>query len=112
MHVSRVALTLALVGLAGLAAGFLSYRVTQPRLALAPPGPATQPADDAPPAPRPVPTEVPEMTLPDPAGKRHSLRDYVGHPLIINFWATWCAPCRREMPLLGQLRGQYRRDGL
>jgi thiol-disulfide isomerase/thioredoxin len=121
MHVSRVALRLALVGLVGLAAGFLSYRLAQPRPALAPasfakpaaaPNPSAQSADEVPAAPQPVPTDVPDMTFPDPAGVRHSLRDYVGHPLIINFWATWCEPCRREMPLLGRLRHQYHRDGL
>jgi thiol-disulfide isomerase/thioredoxin len=122
MHVSRVALRLALVGLVGLAAGFLSYRLAQPRLTLVPASwakhptaaanPTAESADETPPAPRPVPTDVPDMSFPDPAGARHSLRDYVGHPLVINFWATWCAPCRREMPLLGRLRSQYRHDGL
>jgi thiol-disulfide isomerase/thioredoxin len=121
MHVGRVALTLALIGLIGLAAGFLSYRLAQPRLPLrpaslgqpaAPASPTAGAADEAVPAPRPVPTDVPEITLPDPRGVRHSLREYVGHPLIVNFWATWCAPCRREMPLLAQLRRQYHRDGL
>jgi thiol-disulfide isomerase/thioredoxin len=125
MHVGRVALTLTLVGLSGLAAGFLSYRLVQPRRPLAPAaagaasastgtGRTSESADqlDAAAAPRPVPTEVPDLVLPDPAGTRHSLREHLGHPLIINFWATWCAPCRREMPLLGQLRRRYRADGL
>jgi thiol-disulfide isomerase/thioredoxin len=121
MHPGRVALTLALVGVIGLSAGFLSYRVAQPRPALTPTGsahpataasPAAESALEASPVARPVPTDVPDISLPDPGGARHSLRDYVGHPLIINFWATWCAPCRREMPLLGQLRHRYRRDRL
>lgn len=121
MHVGRTALPLALVGLIGLAAGFLSYRFAQPHPSVVPASRQDAAAradgaagamEDAPPAPRPVPTEIPDLTLPDPAGARHSLREYLGHPLIINFWATWCEPCRREMPLLGALRRQYRGDGL
>ena len=52
------------------------------------------------------------MTLPDAKGQQKSLRDYLGHPVIINFWATWCAPCRREIPLLLQLRQAYRGEHL
>jgi thiol-disulfide isomerase/thioredoxin len=55
---------------------------------------------------------VPELTLPDLAGRQTSLRQFLGHPLLINFWATWCAPCRREMPLLRQLRHAYQGEGL
>ncbi len=119
MQLGRAALTLALVGLCGLAAGYLSYRLLRPRpapqpaLALAP-APDTQ-APEAPagqPAARPIPTDVPDMNLPDPEGRHHALHEYFGHPLIVNFWATWCPPCRREIPLLGQLRTQYRKDGL
>jgi thiol-disulfide isomerase/thioredoxin len=52
------------------------------------------------------------VQLPDARGTVRSLRDFLGHPLIVNFWATWCAPCRREIPLLQQLRGTYKSDGL
>jgi thiol-disulfide isomerase/thioredoxin len=50
--------------------------------------------------------------MPDLAGREKSLRAFLGRPLIINFWATWCAPCRREIPLLQQLRQAYHGDGL
>ncbi len=114
MHLGRAALTLTLVGLGGLAAGYLSYRLLQPRAPLRPalavaPAPQT-PAEE--PALRPIPTDVPDMTLPDPQGQHHALHEYFGHPLIVNFWATWCPPCRREMPLLGRLRRQYHANGL
>ena len=59
------------------------------------------------PAGRPIPDTVPDLSLPDLAGQEKSLRAFLGHPLIINFWATWCAPCRREIPLLQQLRRAY-----
>jgi thiol-disulfide isomerase/thioredoxin len=55
---------------------------------------------------------MPDLELPDLAGKARSLRSFGGRPLIINFWATWCAPCRREIPLLRELRQRYRADQL
>lgn len=41
------------------------------------------------------------------AGERVSLEAYAGQPILINFWATWCAPCRREMPLLQATHEAY-----
>lgn len=43
-------------------------------------------------------TRAPEFSLPDMDGNTFRLSDYRGKPLIINFWATWCPPCRAEMP--------------
>ena len=41
-----------------------------------------------------------DFTLPDLDGNAHNISDWHGKPRLINFWATWCAPCRREIPLL------------
>jgi cytochrome c biogenesis protein CcmG/thiol:disulfide interchange protein DsbE len=43
---------------------------------------------------------LPAFELPDLDEKKTSSRDYFGKPMVINFWATWCAPCKLEMPLL------------
>lgn len=123
MTASQRALTVALVVGAGVAAGFLSYRLNQPRSALRPLVPASSPGAAALDAgtpdvagksapPPPVPTMVPDVQLPDLTGQPRSLRSFEGRPLIINFWATWCAPCRREMPLLRELRQRYQGDRL
>ena len=123
-------LAIGLVTLVGVLAGYFFYRLAHPSAVVlrpasvaaaatgadstaptAAPG-AADAADSTAGAVRPIPERVPDLALPDLAGQLRSLRAYGGHPLIINFWATWCAPCRREMPLLQQLRRTYRADGL
>ncbi|MGH9919136.1 MAG: TlpA disulfide reductase family protein, partial [Nitrososphaerales archaeon] len=59
-----------------------------------------------------VPETLPDVRMPDLNGTERSLHDFLGHPLIVNFWATWCEPCRREMPLLQQLWTRHRPEGL
>jgi thiol-disulfide isomerase/thioredoxin len=54
---------------------------------------------------------VPEFQLADRAGQMRSLADWQGKSLIVNFWATWCAPCRREIPLLQQIANDHRDEG-
>lgn len=46
---------------------------------------------------------APSFTLKDLDGKTHRLSDYKGKVLLLNFWATWCPPCRREMPSMERL---------
>ncbi|WP_350601178.1 TlpA disulfide reductase family protein [Pseudomonas sp. 65/3-MNA-CIBAN-0223] len=51
-------------------------------------------------------TRLPEITLRNAAGETVRLEDYKGSPLVINLWATWCPPCRREMPVLENAQQQ------
>ena len=44
-----------------------------------------------------------EASLPDLDGRTIAFRDYLGRPTVVNFWATWCAPCKAEMPTLDAL---------
>jgi thiol-disulfide isomerase/thioredoxin len=54
-----------------------------------------------------IPEEVPDLRLPDLEGQPHALRQNGGRPRIYNFWASWCEPCRREIPLLNALQARY-----
>lgn len=49
------------------------------------------------------PTQPPPFTLPDLSGQSVSLADYKDRVIFLNFWATWCPPCREEMPSLQKL---------
>jgi thiol-disulfide isomerase/thioredoxin len=51
----------------------------------------------------PIPEQLPLFTLSDRNGRATPISTWSGKSLILNFWATWCAPCRREMPLLQTL---------
>jgi thiol-disulfide isomerase/thioredoxin len=50
-----------------------------------------------------IPKPISPVIFKDFSGKELNLKDYNGKLIIINFWATWCAPCKREMPSLDQL---------
>jgi thiol-disulfide isomerase/thioredoxin len=54
---------------------------------------------------------APSFTLANLDGKKVSLADYKGHPLVVNFWATYCEPCKDEMPWLQQFSQKYAAQG-
>jgi thiol-disulfide isomerase/thioredoxin len=58
------------------------------------------------------PTALLALSLPDPAGHPQPLAQWRGKVLVVNFWATWCAPCREEMPDLVRAQKEYGAKGL
>lgn len=54
-----------------------------------------------------IPARLPDFSLKDLAGKPTPISAWGGKSLVINFWATWCAPCRREIPLLEELAAEW-----
>jgi thiol-disulfide isomerase/thioredoxin len=105
-------LLLALVVVAGLGGAAAYYVTTRPESATKVASDAAAPAgmDDAT-ASTPPPqlaATIPAFQLADQDGVMRSLKDdWQGKALIVNFWATWCAPCRREIPLLKQLAADH-----
>ncbi len=90
-----------LVVLLALGAGAVAFIASRSWLAPEATVPIAPPAPVAPAAV--IPDRRPDVTLADRDGKLRSLSEWDGRPLIINFWATWCAPCRREIPMLNEL---------
>lgn len=97
----RIAITAAVALAAGIAAFFVSRALLTPE---APPPEPIRPAV--------IPEFRPDVTLADRNGKPRALSEWDGKPTVINFWATWCAPCRREIPMLNALAGEQAADGV
>ncbi len=55
---------------------------------------------------------APDFTLADPKGNNYDLASLRGKPVLLNLWATWCPPCRAEMPAIEQYYKQYQPQGL
>lgn len=53
-----------------------------------------------------APAPLPNLTFNSPEGKPLTLADFRGRTVLLNLWATWCAPCRAEMPALDKLQGE------
>jgi peroxiredoxin len=91
------------LGLFGLATGFVAQRffsadsvpTAGPQLA----------------APRP-PERRPDFSLPDLEGIERNISDWDGQILVVNFWATWCSPCRQEIPDFIELQAEYGNRGV
>ncbi len=58
-----------------------------------------------------TPVPAPDFTLRDMDGKSHSLSDYRGKVVMLNFWATWCPPCRHEMPSMESIFQEMGKQG-
>ena len=53
------------------------------------------------------PAEMPEIRFVDRNGRSLSLHDFAGRPILLNLWATWCVPSRKEMPSLDRLQAKF-----
>ena len=105
MKSAAIAAAVVVAGLAG-AVAFVAYDQLKARTAqTSVPAPAP-----AAPASQLVET-LPQFQLADREGQMRSLQDWPDQALIVNFWATWCAPCRREIPLLQQLQRDHGPEG-
>ncbi len=80
------------------AGGWLVWRETARK------GPGGQPAAAAAPS---TEGQFMQLALPDVAGKPVALSSFAGQPMLVNFWATWCPPCVKEMPDLEELQKKF-----
>jgi peroxiredoxin len=59
-----------------------------------------------------IPARLPDFVLNDRNGRQTPIATWAGKSLVLNFWATWCAPCRREIPLLKSLSSEWGKRGV
>lgn len=106
------------------AAGFLGFgayrlfskvepepKAAPPAASVEEPAPTVEPEATRPPS-RGLPHTVPVFALRDREGRLRSIKEWDGKSLVINFWATWCPPCRREIPMLNQLHAARAPDNV
>jgi thiol-disulfide isomerase/thioredoxin len=98
--VNRKLLQLTVIGLISMLGGALLFSLLQPDSSTIPPASST------------TPIELHSIPLFDLNGQKTSVGDWKGDILIVNFWAPWCAPCRREVPSLIEVHREYAQQGV
>jgi thiol-disulfide isomerase/thioredoxin len=101
-----IAIALVIIFVAGVAGYFVTVGTQQDHPATMPaPGEASLPAG-------PTASAIIDFSLSDIDGNVRNLSDWQGKGRLVNFWATWCAPCRREIPLLKQTQESHAEDNI
>lgn len=95
----------------GVVGGYAAWQLVGACAPAAPEIVKLRPSQAPPPAADLLGTKAPEFVLPDLDGTARRLSDWRGSTVLINFWATWCAPCREEMPMLETVFQQMRERG-
>jgi thiol-disulfide isomerase/thioredoxin len=107
--VRKNVLIMTLVALMAATGGYFFAMVVNP---VQPPEPTPADIEPGPAGNELVGARRPDFTLQDTRGNPVSAGDFDGHIWLANFWATWCAPCVEEMPMLSRLQQEYAGDGL
>ena len=84
--------------------GYLAYRSLSPTGDVESAAVADAPGEPGASTARQVVATLPDFSLGNLAGEPQSIQSWPGKPLLINFWATWCGPCLREIPMLKELQ--------
>ena len=103
----RQYLVMAGIGLIAAVGGYFAARTVDRSEPAGVPSSAAVPAAES-----PVGRRRPDFSLSDAAGAPVSAADFDGQAFLLNFWATWCAPCVEEMPMLAELQRDHAQHGL
>ena len=104
IHGLQRATVIAVVFISAAAAGFYFYQYRAPAADAAPAGEGRHAAL--------IGTVRPAFSLPDLQGREHHISEWDGRVIALNFWATWCPPCLKEIPELIKLQKEYGGQGL
>ena len=99
---NRKIIVIAIVGLVSMFAGIVVYQLEEPRQS-----PTEKPLTEAKHSQADTPVSLAAIPLIDLKGMRQALGDWKQPVLVVNFWAPWCVPCRREVPDLIALQNEY-----
>jgi thiol-disulfide isomerase/thioredoxin len=114
---TRIGLTVsALLLIAAIASALYSNNIPRPGdvddAAPGTPGVSSRPATRAPSEPKALSEEVMQTSIKLIDGKSRRLADYAGKVLVVDLWATWCGPCRQEIPHLVEMAEEYKSRGV